>query len=98
MVQSFAQTFWQYSLIFLQDKDWCDEYEACKLVGLTGVDASADNTKASDSNNIDDLCNSEVSSNKELFLNCRQKCQERSCCFEVGENAAYSCYQAVRKY
>ena len=61
-------------------------------------DTQLGTTKMTQSNNIDDLCNSEVSSNKELFSNCKQKCQERSCCFEVGANAAYSCYQAVRKY
>jgi hypothetical protein len=63
----------------------CGDYSACQnLIG----------GELRDLDSINDLCNSDVSSNKELFLECREKCMERSCCFE--DNPDYSCYEMVR--
>jgi hypothetical protein len=63
----------------------CGDYSACQnLIG----------GELRDLDSITDLCNNDVSSNKEQFLDCREKCTERACCFE--DNPTYSCYETVR--
>lgn len=72
------------SCIDVLGHDECDDYSACKV--LIGVEEN--------SNSVDDVCNNDVSSNSELFMDCREKCKERSCCFE--NDPSYSCYEMVR--
>lgn len=61
----------------------CGDYSACNV--LIGGEFLTD---------VRDLCYEEVSSDKELFADCRKLCQTRSCCFE--DEPAYSCYGMVR--
>jgi hypothetical protein len=68
-------------------EDVCNDYSACQ--NLIGGDLR-------DSVSINDMCNNDVTSNKELFLECREKCTQRSCCFE--DNPTSSCYEMVRYY
>jgi hypothetical protein len=63
----------------------CNDFSACQnLIGGELRDAVS----------INDLCNNDVTSNKELFLECREKCTQRPCCFEY--NPTSSCYEMVR--
>jgi len=80
---------------------WCNEYEACNLVGMTFFEGESSATVSTDQGGItttkstlprgiDDLCNENVSSDKLLFSDCRQECKTRSCCFEDKD---FSCYE-----
>ena len=66
-------------------EDECKDYSSCQAL-IGGEQRGA--------HNIDDVCTIEVSSNKEAERVCREKCEERSCCFE--DIMAYSCYHMVR--
>ena len=73
------------SCIDVLGEDVCNDYYAChNLIG----------GELRDSVSINDLCNNDVTSNKALFLECREKCTQRACCFEnIPTN---SCYEMVR--
>jgi len=69
------------------EADECEDYAACKV--LIGGDGRH-------SNSIDDVCTKEVSSKEDLFYDCEEACNKRSCCFE--DEPALSCYKMEREW
>lgn len=74
----------------------CDAYAPCSILlndsgkEITDVKQIVENEIPS----INDVCTSAVSTDSSSYDNCRERCNERSCCFE--DQPQYSCYKMVR--
>jgi len=91
---------------YKMEREWCNEYEACRLVGMafTASATSAKTTPAgtpittTETTSIDDLCNQNVSTNQHQYSesDCTEECTKRSCCFK--DESGLSCYEQEREW
>jgi len=76
----------QSSCVYTVGEMECNSYSTCK--NLIGGDLR-------ESDSIDDICNSRVSSDNNLHSACEDRCKLRSCCFE---DAPFSCYHMEQQW